>query len=203
MVQLGEQHRRQCNFSGREEKDGGNVDGHTDEVLCIIIITTGGTMGIWTDHDPHILQFTTYTKGCCWVDHPASRSLHLLSPPSCLASHPQLQWGERAWGLRQLPFNLNYSVQPFTLVAKENVKLLTSEGCFRRAYKARKAGTFLSIGSLTGLECQGATVLAKLISTTFVLFFRVKLGRRTERRRTQAEEEDEAQVDLSSFFETL
>ena len=40
MVQLGEQHRRQCNFSGREEKDGGNVDGHTDEVLCIIIITT-------------------------------------------------------------------------------------------------------------------------------------------------------------------
>ena len=62
----------------------------------------GGKVGIWTDHDPHILQFTTYTKGCCWVDHPASRSLHLLSPPSCLASHPQLQWGEIAWGLRQL-----------------------------------------------------------------------------------------------------
>ena len=55
MVQLGEQHRRQCNFSGREEKDGGNVDGHTDEVLCIIIITTRGKMRIWTDHDPHIL----------------------------------------------------------------------------------------------------------------------------------------------------
>ena len=96
---------------------------------------------------------------------------------------------------------ISIKAQPFTLVAKENVKLLTSEGCFRRAYKARKAGTFLSIGSLTGLECQGATVLAKLISTTFVLFLiRVKLGRRTERRRTQAEEEDEAQVDLSRFF---
>ena len=121
----------QCDCTESNEGEGGNVDGHTDEVvpfwyfsyfIDLLVIFSWHRDGLlhkkgifWyimvLRDTPTPLSSQIKKKGCCWCDHPTACGLHLLSPPSCLASHAQLQWGDSTLLMRHLSLiSISYQI---------------------------------------------------------------------------------------------